>query len=122
MPRSRRTALLLTLAVVLLAAAGVGAWYVATSRPAYLLRQGRAALERGDRDGVETYVARLRQRGEADAVHQLLGELWLAQARAQLAQTPANTHARDAFRQALREFALVRAEDPLAADATLAAA
>lgn len=122
MPASKRSRLLFALLAAALVAGGVGWWYAATSRAEYLLRRGRAALERGDRAGVEQCVARLRRRGEADAVHLLVGEIWLAQARALLAQAPADSNTRDAFRQALREFAQVRGGDPLAADATVRAA
>jgi tetratricopeptide (TPR) repeat protein len=66
---------LLATAVALLG--GAGAWWHHTSRPEYLLRQGQAALRRGDTDVADRLAARLEGSGHADHARLLLGEVYL---------------------------------------------
>jgi tetratricopeptide (TPR) repeat protein len=65
----------LTAAVALLG--GAAAWWHHTSRPEYLLRQGQAALRRGDSEAADRLAARLEASGHADHAHLLLGEVYL---------------------------------------------
>jgi tetratricopeptide (TPR) repeat protein len=65
---------ILTTAVALLG--GMGAWWHHTSRPDYLLRQGQAALRRGDTEAADVLASRLEASGHADHAHLLLGEIY----------------------------------------------
>src|SRR5262249_10164439 len=66
---------LLTTALVLLG--GAGAWWHHTSRPEYLLRQGQAALHRGDTEAADALAARLEASGHADHARLLSGQVYL---------------------------------------------
>src|SRR4051812_4992370 len=66
---------LLTTAVVLLG--GAGAWWHHTSRPEYLLREGQAALGRGDAEAADGLAARLEASGHAEHARLLLGQVYL---------------------------------------------
>jgi tetratricopeptide (TPR) repeat protein len=68
------SALLFT-AVALLG--GAGAWWHHTSRPEYLLREGQAALRRGDVEAADLLAARLEASGHADHARLLFGQVYL---------------------------------------------
>ncbi|MCI0458211.1 MAG: tetratricopeptide repeat protein [Gemmataceae bacterium] len=119
--------------MVVLSVGGGYAFWLSTTRAAYLLRQGQAALLQGDWDEAERVARRLEQRGYPQHGHLLRGEVHLRAARGLLARTPAagpldaepaqrEARAQDAFRQTLAELARIRDEGPLALEATLLAA
>jgi tetratricopeptide (TPR) repeat protein len=65
----------LTAAVAVLG--GAGAWWRHTSRPEYLLRQGQAALGRGDAEAADRLADRLEASGHADHARLLSGQVYL---------------------------------------------
>src|SRR5438067_6546697 len=67
--------LALTLGAALLAAAGAGAWWYRTSRPAYRTAAAQDALRRGDWDEVYRHAEALAAAGYGDEAHLLRGEL-----------------------------------------------
>jgi tetratricopeptide (TPR) repeat protein len=118
---------------VALSAGGVYAFWVWTTRAAYLLQQGRAALEQGDWERAEHFADQLEQRHYRPHAHLLRGEVRLRAAKGILAPGAAagplgrerperESRAQEAFRQTLAELAQVRDEGPLALEATLLAA
>lgn len=106
-----------TLTCLMLLAGTWGAWAY-RNRPAYLLRRGREALDRADAEEVARIAEVLDRRGYRQHRRLLRGEALLRQGLAQEERAAA----RDAFRQALAEFAQVRADGPLATDAAVAGA
>jgi tetratricopeptide (TPR) repeat protein len=60
---------------VLLGAAAV--WWHHTTRPEHLLREGQAALRRGDTEAADQLAVRLEASGHPDHAHLLLGEVYL---------------------------------------------
>jgi tetratricopeptide (TPR) repeat protein len=105
---------LLLLSVVALAGGAV-AYQRYTTRPAYLLARGRAALGRGDLTEAWREAEALEQHGHVSHCRLLRGEAWLAVGRTAAAAKDADV------RRALRELARVNDDGPLAAEAAVPA-
>src|SRR5258708_5144717 len=75
---------LAVLALVLGLGAAAGAWWYHTTRPDYRLRQGRAALQRGDFESAEHFALLLQADGCKDHAHFLRGEAHFLRAKPQL--------------------------------------
>jgi tetratricopeptide (TPR) repeat protein len=99
-------------------AAGAVAYRVYTTDPGRLLAKGCAALAAGRTGEALRHAARLEQLGHGPAALLLRGEVWLAHGRAG-GEEPLS--ADEALRRAVREFAEVRDDGPLAADAAVGA-
>jgi predicted Zn-dependent protease len=109
-------------------AATLGYWLV-PAHPDRLLRQARAALDRGDAPAAGRILDRLDQRGHAQHARLLRGEIWLRLGRPQPpgdtnspAPSPRDAGSPTAFRSALRELSQVADDGPLGADAAVLAA
>src|SRR3954468_1478812 len=70
---------LLAVAVVALVLAGGGGWWYRTTRPAYRLQRGQAALRAGDFDRANSYADLLESAGRLDEALLLRGEALLLQ-------------------------------------------
>lgn len=95
----------------------------ATNQPDYLVRQARAALERGNRVRAQDLAQRLQELGHSNELHLLRGEVQLAAARQSVNPEATLTPAqREPFRRALHNFAQVQDAGTTGAEATVLAA
>jgi tetratricopeptide (TPR) repeat protein len=96
----RRYLVRLVVAAALVGSAGgAAAWWYRSTRPEYRLRQGREALQRGDRDEAERMAQLLLADGHADAAHLLRGEALFRQQQYDRAITELNRiHSKEELR------------------------
>jgi tetratricopeptide (TPR) repeat protein len=107
-------------------------YYVWTNRPDYQLRQGRAALARGDWDEAVRRAENFKSRGQTPYAHLLQGDIWLTEGKGLIAQAETSslspsrqgelkTRGLETIRRALKELAQVQDDGPLTAEATVLA-
>jgi tetratricopeptide (TPR) repeat protein len=117
-----------------MAVAGFVAYRFYATRASYLLRQGQAALERGDWDEAQRQAERLEKRGHVQEAHLIRGEAWLREGRAlqgkaeqaaslkQALRARLQAQAQNAFRNALKELSQIRDEGAVTLPGTVQAA
>jgi tetratricopeptide (TPR) repeat protein len=124
---SRRSRIVLVVGLLLLVLGGVLAWRLYTTRTAYLLERGQAALERGDWGEAARLMRALDKKDSPSASRLFRGKTWTYLGRAAWqeetnASAPGggeNARAQDAFRHALAEFTRLRDAGPLGLEGTV---
>jgi tetratricopeptide (TPR) repeat protein len=124
---SRRSRIFLVLGSLVFILGGVIAWRLYTTRTAYLLERGQAALERSDWDEAARLMRALDKKDPPSASRLFRGKTWTYLGRAawqegtsaSVSAGSGDARAQDAFRHALAEFTRLRDAGPLGLEGTV---
>jgi tetratricopeptide (TPR) repeat protein len=120
MVRSRWLVSLVLLGLATVSSVALAAYRFYTTRTAYLLARGQAALERGDWDGARNVIQVLEQKTPPSVGRLFRGKYWTYVGRAALPDGgEPDVRAQEAFRRALGELSRLRDEGRLGQEGTV---